>query len=38
MERVNVSVLNEIEKGRKIIQDAGGVRAYDQRARGENQQ
>jgi hypothetical protein len=33
MERVNVSVLNENEKGRRIIKDAGGVHAYDQRVR-----
>ncbi|MDF1514214.1 MAG: transglutaminase domain-containing protein [Anaerolineae bacterium] len=35
MERVNVSVLNENEKGREIIENAGGVQAYDQRVRAE---
>jgi len=33
MERVNVSVQKQIERGREIIKDAGGVRAYDERAR-----
>jgi hypothetical protein len=33
MERVNVSVLNEIKKGRVIIQKAGGVDAYDEQKR-----
>jgi hypothetical protein len=33
MERVNVSILNQIEKGREIIAQAGGVRAYDEHVR-----
>ncbi|MBS1250745.1 MAG: hypothetical protein MAG431_02341 [Chloroflexi bacterium] len=33
MERVNVSVQKQIQEGRKIIQEAGGVRAYDAQAR-----
>jgi hypothetical protein len=33
MERVNVSVLDQIAKGRRIIEEAGGVRAYDEQAR-----
>ncbi len=33
MERVNISILKQIEKGRKIIEDAGGVEAYDHQAR-----
>jgi hypothetical protein len=37
MERVNVSVVNENEKGRQIIEDAGGVDAYDRQKRKENQ-
>ena len=35
MERINISILKEIEKGRKIIDDAGGVEAYDKKARSE---
>lgn len=38
MERVNVSVLNEIEKGRHIIEQAGGLQAYDLQARKKYQQ
>jgi hypothetical protein len=37
MERVNVSVLNEIKKGRKIIEEAGGVHAYDKHMRAKSQ-
>jgi hypothetical protein len=33
MERVNVSVLNQIERGREILAEAGGVRAYDEHVR-----
>ena len=33
MERVNVSIQTKIEQGREIIEEAGGVLAYDARAR-----
>jgi hypothetical protein len=33
MERVNVSIQRQIERGRQIIQEAGGVPVYDERAR-----
>lgn len=33
MERVNVSVQQQIEQGRTIIEEAGGVQAYDTHAR-----
>jgi hypothetical protein len=33
MERVNVSILNQIVKGREILAQAGGVRAYDEHVR-----
>jgi len=33
MERINISVLEQIEKGSKIIEEAGGVEVYDKRAR-----
>jgi hypothetical protein len=33
MERVNISVLKQIEKGREILAQAGGVRAYDEHVR-----
>jgi len=33
MERVNISILNQIEKGRDIIAKAGGVDSYDRMAR-----
>jgi hypothetical protein len=33
MERVNVSVMNTVEKGREILAQAGGVRAYDEHVR-----
>ncbi|RLF45539.1 MAG: hypothetical protein DRN29_06550 [Thermoplasmata archaeon] len=33
MERVNISILKQIERGRKIIEEAGGVEAYDRKAR-----
>jgi hypothetical protein len=33
MERVNISILKQIEKGRKIIEEAGGVEAYDRMVR-----
>jgi hypothetical protein len=36
MERVNVSVLQEIARGRQIIAEAGGVDAYDAQARRVN--
>ncbi len=35
MERVNISILKQIENGRKIIKDAGGPKAYDQMMRSE---
>jgi hypothetical protein len=35
MERVNISILKQIEKGRNIIEKAGGVKAYDSRARSQ---
>ena len=35
MERVNVSIQNQIESGRKIIQEAGGLEAYDRMARSK---
>jgi len=34
MERVNISILKQIEKGRKIIEEAGGLESYDKKARG----
>jgi hypothetical protein len=33
MERVNVSVSNQVERGREILALAGGVRAYDEHVR-----
>lgn len=33
MERVNISILKQIEKGKKIINEAGGLEAYDSKAR-----
>jgi hypothetical protein len=33
MERVNISIQKQIEKGKKIIEDAGGKQAYDRQAR-----
>ena len=33
MERVNISIQKQIEIGRKIIEDAGGIEAYDVHAR-----
>ena len=33
LERVNVSVLQQIESGQQIIERAGGVSAYDEQAR-----
>ena len=33
MERVNISILKQIEKGRKIIEDSGGLKEYDKKAR-----
>jgi hypothetical protein len=33
MERVNVSVQKQIEQGRQVLQEAGGLRAYDRQAR-----
>ena len=35
MERVNISIQKQIEKGSKIIKDAGGLKAYDKKARHE---
>ncbi|MEF8879744.1 MAG: transglutaminase domain-containing protein [Candidatus Thermoplasmatota archaeon] len=31
MERVNISILKQIEKGKKIIEEAGGVEAYNRK-------
>ncbi|RLF25499.1 MAG: hypothetical protein DRN01_06315 [Thermoplasmata archaeon] len=33
MERVNISIQKYIEKGRKVIEEAGGLEAYDRMAR-----
>jgi hypothetical protein len=33
MERVNVSIQKQIERGHQIIAKAGGVHAYDEKAR-----
>jgi hypothetical protein len=33
MERVNISMVKQKEKGREIIEDAGGIEAYDRKAR-----
>jgi hypothetical protein len=33
MERVNVSVAKQVERGREILAQAGGVRAYDEHVR-----
>jgi hypothetical protein len=33
MERVNISVLKQIARGRQVIDEAGGLRAYDEGAR-----
>lgn len=33
MKRVSLGVLKQIERGRRIIQEAGGVQAYDEQAR-----
>jgi hypothetical protein len=33
MERVNISVLKQIERGREVIQEAGGLAAYNEQAR-----
>ena len=35
MERVNISILKQIEKGREIIKKAGGVEAYNKMARAK---
>ena len=35
MERVNISVLQQIARGRKVLEEAGGLEAYDREARGE---
>ena len=35
MERVNISILKQIEKGKKIIEKTGGLEAYDRQARKE---
>jgi len=37
MERVNISILKQIEKGRKIIENEGGQDAYDKQARAEKE-
>jgi len=36
MERVNISILKQIEKGKKIINNAGGLEAYDKMARAQD--
>jgi len=33
MERVNISILKQIKKGERIIEKAGGIKAYDRQAR-----
>ncbi len=33
MERVNISILKQIEKGEKVIEDSGGLESYDKKAR-----
>ena len=35
MERVNISILKQIEKGKKIIEEAGGIEAYDRMVRAQ---
>jgi hypothetical protein len=35
MERVNMSIINQIENGKKIIEDAGGLEAYDKSIRNK---
>lgn len=35
MERINVSILDKIERGRTVIEEAGGLAAYDALARRE---
>ena len=35
MERVNISIQNQIERGGEIIKEAGGLEAYDLKARGQ---
>ena len=35
MERVNISIMNQIKKGEEIIKKAGGLDAYDKQARAE---
>jgi hypothetical protein len=34
MERVNLSIQKQIKKGKEIIEEAGGLEAYDKKARG----
>jgi hypothetical protein len=36
MERVNISILKQIEKGKKVIKQAGGLKQYDIKARGDS--
>lgn len=35
MERVNIGILKQTERGRKVIEEAGGLEAYDRKARAE---
>jgi hypothetical protein len=35
MERMNVGIQKQIALGRKIIEEAGGIEAYDQKARSK---
>jgi len=37
MERVNISILKQIEKGRKIIKESGGIEKYNKRARAKKE-
>ncbi len=37
MERVNISIQQQIQKGAQIIKDAGGIEAYDAQARDKNE-
>jgi hypothetical protein len=36
MERVNISIQNQIKQGAKIIKDAGGLEEYDRKIRRKN--
>lgn len=38
MERVNIGVMHQMEHGRKVLEEAGGVAAYDARVRAQEPQ